>query len=225
MRTKIKLYFKSTKWNYSTNNTYSTSSHLCTSNNSNMVSSNGQVISVVLSFYVHRIKRGYSEPTVSRLQLGNPWHHPGGPYNDSFPLTITVCNGCSLFMSPRTNYTFSCNRAPRASPDANPPKIPTCTANFMQNDKFAANRFHNCYIQNFGKITDWFALSHQLHRLYSKEWKINIKSLIRKHVGWGECGLWKVMFSFSLQKLRADMNTSSIHLHNVHICLAKHLAT
>jgi hypothetical protein len=159
MRTKIKLYFKNTKWNFSTNNAYSTPPHIGTNNNGNNVSSNEQVPSVVLPFYVHRIKRGYSDPTASRLLLGNPWHHPGGPYNDSFPLTITVCNGSSLFVSPRTNYMFRCNTALRASPDANPPKIPTCTANFMQNDELAANRFPNCYIQHIRKITDWFALS------------------------------------------------------------------
>jgi len=206
MRTKIKLYFKSTKWNYSTNKAYSTPSHLGNNNNNNgnIFSSNEQVLSVVLPFYVHRIKRGYSDSTASRLQLGNPWHHPGGPYNDSFPLTITVCNGSSLFVSPRTNYMFSCNTAPRASPDANPPKIPTCTANLMQNDKFEANMFHSCYIKHIRKITDWFALNHQLHRLYSKELKTDIKSLISKHVGWGEYGLWKGISSVSLQKMRMD---------------------
>jgi len=224
MRTKIKLYFKSTTWNYSTNNAYSTRPHIGTTNNSNNVSSNEQVLSVVLRFYEHGITRGYS-PTASRLQLGNPWHHPGGPYNYSFSLTITVCNGSSLFVSPRTNYMFSCNTAPRASPDANPPKISTSTANFMQNDKLAANRLHNCYIQHIRKIAEWFALSRQLHRLCSMEWKINMKSLIRKHVGWGECGLCKGMSSVSLQKLRMDMETRSIHLHNVRNCLAKYLVT
>jgi hypothetical protein len=151
MRTKIKLYFKSTKWNYSTNNVYSTLPHIGSDNNGNNVSSNEQVFSVVLPFYVQRIKRGCSDPTTSRLQLGNPWHYPGGPYNDSFLLTITVCNGSSLFMSPRTNYMFSCNTAPRASADANLPKISTCSANFVQNDKLAANRFHNCCIQHMRK--------------------------------------------------------------------------